>query len=880
MNPFANISKSMVLQEARVFHVAPINPARCVPILTQVLYLLHQGEKMTQTEATDLFFAVTKLFQSDNATLRRMVYLVVKELSTLAADVIVITAAVMKDLNSKSAMYKANSVRVLCDVTDSSMLSQLERYIMQAILDKDCAVSSAALVSAMHLSERGNKEIVRRWGSQVQEALKNRVVMVQYHALGLMYKIKQTDRLAVRRLVESLVRTSGLRCPYAYCFLIRLVAQVIAEDPSGEIDRSLYEFLETCLRHHSEMVIYEAARSICNIRTITVRELTPAITVLQLLLSSQKSSHKFAAVRTLNVVAMSHPTAVTQCIVDLEALIKDTNRSIATLAITTLLKTGSEASVERLMKQMAEFMSEIPDEFKVVVIEAIRSLCLKYPAKYRMLMAFLATSLRDEGGYDYKRVIVETIMLLIDQIPDSRDSGLAHLCEFIEDCEFARLSVRVLFVLGEEGPRASNPSRFIRYIFNRVILEKANVRSAAISALAKFGFRCAALRSSVIVLLRRCLHDPDDEVRDRCAVSLTLLEAAEAAGADAPPSEDVAVLLDRTPLPLDNLEEALLAYQANPTKEPFDLASVKVEPAQLVRKPGSELAAAVAAAGGGAGVETSTAALPASASVHAELLAAVPELKRLGAPYTSSKPVALTEDQTEYQVSLVKHACHEALVLQFNVTNTIEDQQLRNVVPELTLVDGDPMVPALVVPAAEVRFSSPGTAWLAFRLSPDDLATAVFSATLKFRVVDCDRETGEAAAGDAGYEDEYGIKQVAVVLADYMQRSFVPNFAGVWDRFDAAHETIQVLGLAAFHTLPAAVAALGDTLGMQVCERTGEVPASASNHTLLLAGVFRGRVPLLCRIRLKIDQSQAVVIELTIRCAAEYVRELILAALS
>ena len=39
-------------------------------------------------------------------------------------------------------------------------------------------------------------------------------------------------------------------------------------------------------------------------------------------------------------VAMTHPAAVTACNLDLENLITDANRSIATLAITTLLKTG------------------------------------------------------------------------------------------------------------------------------------------------------------------------------------------------------------------------------------------------------------------------------------------------------------------------------------------------------------------------------------------------------------------------------------------------------------------------------------------------------------------------------------------------------------
>ena len=48
-------------------------------------------------------------------------------------------------------------------------------------------------------------------------------------------------------------------------------------------------------------------------------------------------------VRTLNRVAMTHPMAVTNCNIDMESLISDPNRSIATLAITTLLKTGAFA---------------------------------------------------------------------------------------------------------------------------------------------------------------------------------------------------------------------------------------------------------------------------------------------------------------------------------------------------------------------------------------------------------------------------------------------------------------------------------------------------------------------------------------------------------
>ena len=104
--------------------------------------------------------------------------------------------------------------------------------------------------------------------------------------------------------------------------------------------------------------------------------------VPQLFLGSPKPTLRFAAVRTLNRVAMLHPSAITKCNDDMERLITDPNRSIATLAITTLLKTGNEGSIERLMKQIGNFMSEIADEFKVVVVDAIRSLAIKYPKKH------------------------------------------------------------------------------------------------------------------------------------------------------------------------------------------------------------------------------------------------------------------------------------------------------------------------------------------------------------------------------------------------------------------------------------------------------------------------------------------------------------------
>lgn len=74
------------------------------------------------------------------------------------------------------------------------MLAQMERYLKQAIVSKDAYVASSAVVSSFHLAERGSTDVIKRWLNEVQEALKSGSAMLQYHALGLLHKIKQGDR--------------------------------------------------------------------------------------------------------------------------------------------------------------------------------------------------------------------------------------------------------------------------------------------------------------------------------------------------------------------------------------------------------------------------------------------------------------------------------------------------------------------------------------------------------------------------------------------------------------------------------------------------------------------------------------------------------------
>jgi len=233
--------------------------------------------------------------------------------------------------------------------------------------------------------------------------------------------MRSHDRMALVKMVQQFGAAGATKSPAGLVLLVRLAARLAQEDPN--LRKPMLQLLDGWLRHKSEMVNFEAAKAICDMPDLTDGEVVQAIHTLQLFLTSPRAITKFAAIRILHNFASFKPDAVRSCNPDIESLISNTNRSIATFAITTLLKTGNESSVDRLMKQISGFMADITDEFKVTIVEAIRTLCLKFPSKQAGMLSFLSGILREEGGYDFKRSVVESMFDLIKFVPDSKEDG-------------------------------------------------------------------------------------------------------------------------------------------------------------------------------------------------------------------------------------------------------------------------------------------------------------------------------------------------------------------------------------------------------------------------------------------------------------------------
>lgn len=808
---------------------------------------------------------------------------------------IIVTSCLTKDMTCDVDLYRGNALRVLTRIVDAAMLGAIERYVKQAVVDSSGQVSSSALVSASHLFSKSPEcaAVVKRWISETTEATQSPNEMVQFHAMQLLYQIKSHDRLGVSKLVQQYSERNSLRSPLALLLLIRYATKLLhdeAKEGRGSLQdgspmaRAGYQFLESSLRHKAEMVVYEAARSICNLPQVEPQDLSPAISVLQLFLSSPKPAVRFAAMRTLAAVANVHPRVVSKCNEDLEALIGDGNRSIATLAITTLLKTGSENSVDRLLKQISAFLTDIADEYKITVVHSLQQLCLTYPSKHRILVGFLSNFLREEGGFDFKRSIVASIVSLIRSVPETTESSLLHLCEFIEDCEFTMLSTQILHLLGEMGPTTSAPARYIRFIYNRVILENSAVRAAAVSALAKFAAQCPSLRSSITTLLKRSLNDEDDETRDRSATAVSIIEQAmlefpyvpppqdaepEEIPEDKPNDDDVSAFLLLEPLPMsfDKLERSLKAYTCTPnamdSADPVSVDALPiVEDIAVEVAPASSDAVAMEIDGLGMGsVEKEPKEIVDPAAVVYE----IPELAALGRAFRSSKPVMLTESETEYVVQCVKHIFPNHVVLQFIVQNTIEEQRLDNVTVVFDDADTESFQISGEIPIDGISYGDTKNCFTVLERDADaQLTPSTMACELRFTVVQVDPATGEEE-GDT-YEEEYPLEDLELSTSDFMAKVSVPDFRKAWETIGNDYEVLEKFALQ-FKRLEDAVTAVIDFLGMQPCDGTAALKPDNGGkpHMLHLSGVFVSGEKVMARAQIAMQGATGVVLKIAVR---------------
>ena len=196
------------------------------------------------------------------------------------------------------------------------------------------------------------------------------------------------------------------------------------------------------------------------------------------------------------------------------------------------------------------------------------------------------------------------------------------------------------------------------------------------------------------------------------------------------------------------------------------------------------------------GAADSAAAVLANAQKQSQQLMQIPELKAHGALLRSSSPVELTESETEYVVSVIKHIYKEHLVLQYDIKNTMPDTVLEEVsVVATPSEEEESLEEDFTIPVTKLAGEQPGTVFVSFKKS-GDVAYPITSFTnvLKFTSKEIDPTTGEP--DESGYEDEYQVEDLELLGSDYVTPAFAGSFDHAWEQTGAngeeASETLQL----------------------------------------------------------------------------------------
>lgn len=75
-----------------------------------------------------------------------MVYLAIKELSTSAEDVIMVTSSILKDMQSnQDAVYRPNAIRALCKIIDVRPLTVFNNWLLTFFTARHGSIRRALL---------------------------------------------------------------------------------------------------------------------------------------------------------------------------------------------------------------------------------------------------------------------------------------------------------------------------------------------------------------------------------------------------------------------------------------------------------------------------------------------------------------------------------------------------------------------------------------------------------------------------------------------------------------------------------------------------------------------------------------------------------------
>ena len=517
--------KELIIQNATVFNDKNIKTNECIDILVDLIYLLNQGRKFTSQEKETLFFNTSKLLHSANISLRRLIFLFVKHLN-FWQNSFILTGSLINEINQQGGdLIKPCCFRLLGQIIDNSSVNAVERYLKVAISNKNTEIASSALICTLIMVFKGFN-VAKNWISEISEKLNNSIGqnnLITFHTLLLLKEIKDKDKLFLIKIFSKIADASKSRSQFALCQLIRYISQLMnKEELKSETIKVFTIFLERCTYKVEDSIKIEACRAIFSLKKKTNLNKT-AIEAITDLLTSVNKCTKFAALKTLDkfISKGNFPAGSSlELFLEIERIIEDSgnNSSTKAYALSIFLKISKDLSDSRLEKMFKAFIEQYPkfkEDFKKEIVVISKEISKNNPKKNKLYYNFFTSIFKLDANPATKLEILDALIWYFYNDKDLKLQTLFFLAEIIPDCQYEVVKIKILNLLGNECQSITNPGKLVRYIYNQIILESPMVRASAISALGEIAFKEISLRKTIINLIKKSFNDIDSEVRER-----------------------------------------------------------------------------------------------------------------------------------------------------------------------------------------------------------------------------------------------------------------------------------------------------------------------------------------------------------------------------
>lgn len=879
---FTGLTKQDLIIESVIFNERVINPKRCQAVLTKLIYLFDRGEQFTDDELSGLFFSITKLFQSEDPTLKHILFVALKYMRATSAFCMV-TNCINKDILSANENIRAIALRLLPLIVESQNPLQLERTLKNCLVNKNPIIVEGALHACCEIIHV-LFDVVRKCTDEItQLLLSSKDHNVQFKAFLLVQQLKASDPVSFVKTLSGILSNQLQYGELCLVYVVRSVCEVLRTEAGLDKKSAVLflRFLEEAVQLDGRAVSLEAARALISLPGTDNKQLKPVVERLRDFLDESDDVFRYAALRVFNgLVRNSLRLSLFHNFEQIRGLLGSGNKAIVSLAISILVKIANPEDLEKLLDQIYDLIDDLPQFVKTEVIDSALLAIRKNPRTADSVLKFLTKSLKDKGSTEFK-VAVNKALYSISEIGDEFCVRiLEFLTEYIEDSQHKDITLAMLQSIGKLLLRVQNPQNYFKFLINRLTLDTPAVVVATVSTLGQTALKRDSIREDALMVLQPFRNASQcDEVRAISDYYINKIkEAKQTASAETNPAvavDDLNFMID-----MQQLDQILESLDETIKNDKFDTSFIdfnrireqtkKTKPAEPSFKPIDDKPTH---AHSDLPHHTPTkqqqkhdSALSllnykpqksASFQQVEQNLKGKQEFAFMGEPLVVTDQQQLSETGSELYAKVRKVITKDHVALEFEITNNTENL-VSNIEVQLEY-ESDSLERNRTIGPDDIQSGETQRYYVIFKRDPGTfLATAEFTPKLSYQVKIVENKEIVNSYSDEFVLDSFELRTSDFVVC-YPFDISIAEFNSLSEEFKNVKTQTQNYRLD-YKTIDLAINEMLKIFGMNVCGQSNIVDGSKNYHTLYMIGRYLDKFPILVHCQIGIDQSRKCVI--------------------